>query len=163
MMRTISLTLLALSVSACAARGAYPSLAPRPIELQNGQANSPAPPAPTATDPARVARISAIVARAEGNGSAFSSARAEAERSVAASGARGSESWIAAQMAVSRLERTREATQEALAELDGEKRRILSGPASADQAALDAAIARVMAIETAQADAARSLLARIGR
>ena len=145
-------------VAGCSAKGDFPSLAPRAIELAGAAQPVPAPPlAPS--DPARVARFNASVSKAQAGVTAFNAALAKARTAVSASdGARGSERWIAGQMAVSQLERTRAPVQSALAELDQDKRLLLSAPPSADREALETALSRVEAVNTAQQSATRALL-----
>ncbi len=159
---TLSLALI-LMLAGCAARGEYPSLAPRPVELASGPA-APAALAPLApSDPARIARLAAIMARAQAGSRAFADLQQAVSTSAAAAGGLGSESWINAQMALSRLERTREAIQTGLVELDAEKRVMLEGPASADRIDLEATIAAVTALDAAQAAVVRGLIAQISR
>ena len=147
-------------LSGCAAKGEFPSLLPRAFERPASATAPMAPPvALTPSDSARLARLNASVREAEASMAGFDAALAPARQAVAGNGGgQGSESWIAAQMAVSRLERTRADAESALAEIDTEKRLLLLGPASEDQAALDAAWTRASAINTAQASAVRALL-----
>ena len=120
-------------VAGCAAQGPFPSLAPRAVEqelsgaplppcIEGGQAAEPAPatepvPAPTVADPALVARIDQLLAAARQGDSAFIEAIAAADRAIAKAGDAGSETWIAAQIAVSEAEMARTPTATALAEL----------------------------------------------
>jgi len=139
--RLATVTPLALSalLAGCAASGSYPSLLPRPAELAGA---APAPPAPVtpvaAADAAINARLAQLLDQARTGQSAFEAAHAEAAATVSRAGAAGSESWIAAQQAVSRLESARTPTVTALAELDAMARsRAETGIATA-QADLDA-------------------------
>lgn len=100
-------------------RGEYPSLRPRPFEVAGG-AGAPLPPPPPAA-PARpeiVARVAALVARAEQGDRAFQSELAAARPVLARAGAADSESWIRAQQQLSALDASREATVSAMAEID---------------------------------------------
>ena len=151
----------ALLLGACADPGSFPSLAPRPYEKGGTAPVAPAE-AIKASDPALLARLSAAVTRAEAGQGAFATALDAARKATAASnGQQASEAWIEAQMAVSRLERTREAAQGALADLDQEKRVMLFGPPSADLPALEAAMARVSAIDGEQLAAVTVLVRRL--
>lgn len=158
-LRAVCVTSLPLVLLAgCAAKGEFPSLAPRPIEL--GTVSAPAAAQPlTASDPARVARFDAAVSKAESGTAAFAAALAKARRAVSASdGKRGSERWIAGQMAVSQLERTTAPAQSAMAELDQEKRQMVLAPRSLDEDALNRAVARVENINANQQAQVRALL-----
>jgi hypothetical protein len=150
----------ALLLGACADPGSFPSLAPRPYEKGGTAPVAPAE-AIKASDPALLARLNASVARAEAGQGAFATALDAAHSAMAGAGPRGSEAWIEAQMAVSRLERTREAAQGALADLDQEKRVMLFGPPSPDLPALEAAMARVSAIDGEQLAAVTALVRRL--
>jgi hypothetical protein len=66
-------------------------------------------------------------------------------------------------MAISRLERTREPVQSALADIDSIMRGLLLGPPSADRAAVEAAMARVGAIDAAQLAAMQRLIRAAGQ
>jgi hypothetical protein len=66
-------------------------------------------------------------------------------------------------MQISRLERIREKTTNALAALDDEKRQMLLAKPSDDRQALENALLRVQAIDTTQRSATRELIALLGR
>jgi len=146
-------------VAGCAEQGSYPSLAPRPIEqaLRDADEQPPRPPLPD--DPALAERLAGFVAQARSGVSGFDKELAAAERAVATAGAPGSESWIAAQQAVSRVEAARAVTTRALGELDSfsvsqANARALS---DADLARLAEATAEVQAIATRQSEALNRL------
>ena len=117
-------------LSGCAAQGDFPSLAPRAVEGALSPAANcrrdesacgpsvPAPATPVADDPQLAARLSELVGRARGGDREFAALLPAARRSAARAGASGSEPWIEAQQLVSRLEAARNATVDALAELD---------------------------------------------
>ena len=152
---------IALSLlSGCSAKGEFPSLAPRAFERPASTTAPVAPPAALApSDGARLARLAASVQKAEASMAGFNAALVPAQQAVAGNDKqRGSERWIAAQMAVSRLERTRLEAEAALAEIDSEKRLLLLGPASEDLATLEVAWTRASAINSVQLSAVRSLL-----
>lgn len=152
---------LLFSLSACASRGDFPSLSPRPFETRTVVAPAP-PPEIAPSNAATASRIAASVAKAEAGQAAFDTALSSARKLVGVSSRQvGSESWIAAQMAVSRLERTREPVQSALAELDGEIKALLMGPPSTDRTALEEALARVGALDQAQQQAIAPLLSAL--
>jgi hypothetical protein len=62
----------------------------------------------------------------------------------------GSEAWVAAQLALSRVEAKRAPVGAVLAELDEERRTLLLGPESADTDALERASAQVETLDAAQ-------------
>jgi hypothetical protein len=154
--------LLALLAAGCAADGPYPSLAQRPAEkayAEERDAPDPAPP-PLADDPALAPRIAAAVAEGEAGRAAFDAAYEAAAPLVGRAGARGSDGWIEAQQALSRVTAAQAQTTKALADLDQLTAvRAAAGPVSAaDLARLKAGTARVQAI----ADAQSERLARLG-
>ena len=123
--------LLPILLSACATEGETPSLAPRPMEyelsgrpiplcLTAGVEAPPAPPlqASPAEDAQLAAQVEALVAAARAGQSEFAAILPRAQASSARAGAAGSESWIAAQQDISRLEAARARTADAAAELD---------------------------------------------
>ena len=160
-LRGFGLTIL-LATSGCAATGDFPSLAKRPFEDGTAVA-APAPPPLEASDAARLSRIARAVSLASGGRSAFETGYDEAQRAVAASGGTGSESWINAQLAISRLEPLREPAQTALANIADEQRKLATGAASSDEQAVAEAFAQVESIRNDQADKSDRLLARITR
>jgi len=116
--KPILAALIPLAASACAPEGPYPSLAPRPIE--KAMADSEELPAPAAiTDDAGLpARIEALMVQARRGEADYQAALPEARAAASSAGASGSDSWIVAQQALSRLEAARAATAGALADLD---------------------------------------------
>jgi hypothetical protein len=158
------MTASAFSLAGCAAQGTFPSLAPRAVET--AAANEPATTpmvviAPS--DPARVARVQALVRKAEAGAPAFATALSAARQAVGGGKVAGSDGWIAAQVAISRLERMREPVGTALSELTVEQRDVLLGPESEDKAALADAFARVSALDSDQAKAVSALIATLNR
>lgn len=125
MYRALSRPILLLSgaamLSACAAGGAFPSLAPRAVEQDDAVAETPDVPAQGATeavDPQLAARLAGLLADARRGQAAFEALLPSATSAVAGAGSAGSEAWIAAQLAVSRLEAGRAPSVVALADLD---------------------------------------------
>ena len=111
------LVLLALAAG-CAAPGPYPSLAPRPAEKAYAEDAEERKPTPQPDDPALAGEIDRLVAEARAGAAAFDSALPAAEAAAKAAGAAGSDSWIEAQQALSRLETARARTTAAIADLD---------------------------------------------
>jgi hypothetical protein len=113
----LKLPLLTLLVGGCATGGDFPSLAPRAVEQLSFEEPIKVDP-PVAADPALRNRADALLAEARAGDGAFEQAVAEAQRRTRGAGPSGSESWIQAQEAISRVEAARARTTNALAELD---------------------------------------------
>lgn len=110
-------------LAACAASPDYPSLARRDVERVEGSA-TPAegnvnaiPDLPPASADLTT-RLAGLVDAARKSHSSFEGRQAAARRAVAAAGAARSDSWIAAQVALSDLQTARSGALTALAELD---------------------------------------------
>jgi hypothetical protein len=164
----IGLILPALALAGCGDAGGYPSLAKRPVEAQASDLTTEPEPQPVViapSDPQVARRITASLDRARASQAGFDKALAEARPVVerGAVSASGSEPWIAAQMAVSTLDKAREPVKSALSDLDNEWRQLLATPPSEDRAALQSALARIEAIDRAQDAAYRALLEAISR
>ncbi len=149
-------------LAGCAARGDFPSLAPRPVEreLMTERAGPPAPEAPT--DPAIGPRVAELLRQARAGEAAFEAALAGARGAAAGAGAAGSDSWIAAQAAVSRVEATRAEVVTALAELDRlVVERARQPTSAADMATMSAALTDVQAIANRQDEQIEALRASL--
>jgi len=114
--------LFAAALAGCAGQsGSYPSLAPRPIEqVSLAEPSRPTPPAAVA-DPAAVQRYAPLIDRARKADVDFRRVLEE-ERAALARGrgaGEGSDAWLAAQVALSRIETARGPVAKALADLDG--------------------------------------------
>ena len=135
---------LAVSLAGCVSQGPFPSLAPRPAE-QEDWTEEPSHAAPTVADDAALrTRIAALVAEAQAGARAFAADLPAAERATAHPAAEGSDAWIEAQQAISRVEASRARTDEAATELHQLRLARTERPTSAaDLAALDAAIEEV--------------------
>lgn len=149
-------------LSGCVSSGPFPSLAPREEERAAG-AGQPSAGAPSVPDDAALrARIGALAALAAGGERDFGEALGTASAAVRAAGSRGSESWIAAQEKLSRLESARARTTVALADLDRLALARAALPTSPDDhAALLAALAeanRLAAGQQARIDGLRATI-----
>jgi hypothetical protein len=145
----------------CINRGPFPSLAQRPGEtlpIEEPVRTAAAVP----NDPALRARIAELTGAARQGARAFDEAFSPAERLARKAGVSGSDSWVEAQQALSRLEASRGDTMTAAAELDQLNRARANQPTSAeDQAAIDAAIAemdRTAAGQQARIDRLKALI-----
>jgi hypothetical protein len=138
-------------LAGCVSQGPFPSLAPRPAELEDWS-EEPVRTAPAVADDAALRRgIDGLLADARAGWREFEADLATAEPAAAHAGAQGSDSWIAAQEALSRLEAARSRTDRAIEELHQLRRARADLPTSgADLAALDAAIQEAEAIAARQ-------------
>ncbi|HYE27427.1 MAG TPA: hypothetical protein VEA61_04245 [Allosphingosinicella sp.] len=158
-------TLVALLLAAgCAAPGPYPSLAPRPAETAYAGEDERQP-TPQPDDPALAREIDRLVAAASAGAAEFDAALPSAEAAVSSAGPAGSDSWIEAQQALSRLEAARAGTTTALADLDrlAVERAGAGTLSSADRDALRFAAARIQALAEAQSQRLERLEARLSR
>lgn len=114
---TAWLCLALLTSSGCATGGEFPSLAPRAVEKLSFEEPIKVDP-PVAPDPALRARANALLAEARAGDGAFEAAYADAVRRARGAGPAGSDSWVQAQEAISRVEAARLRTTTALADLD---------------------------------------------
>ena len=140
----------ALLLAGCVSQGDYPSLAPREGEelaIEEPLREAPA----VADDPGVQAFLTARLAEAQLGTRAFNALHAEVERVVARAGAEGSDSWIEAQQAISRLIAARMRTAETVAGLNWINLERAQQPTSeADQRAIEEAIAEVERIAADQ-------------
>ena len=101
----------------CATGGEFPALSPRAVGQLSFEEPTTVDP-PVAADPALRGRASALLAEARAGDADFQQAYARALPLVRGAGGAGSDSWIQAQEAISRVEAARIGTTSALAELD---------------------------------------------
>jgi hypothetical protein len=152
---------VALLAGCAESPGAYPSLAPRPIERTaiEEPAVTPAETAPPIADPAQNADVAAQLAAAEAAQAQFAAELEPARKAiaVAAGQAVGSEAWVVAQQALSRLDQRRGPVTAALANLDA----MLVASGGAPSVALGNAWARVARIDEGQRNAWNALAARL--
>jgi len=142
-----------------------PSLAPRAAEEIDPRVPIVGMPDTRPLSPALAERLSQLVAQANSSDGPFRSAAEEAERLVALAGARESESWIAAQQAVSAAVAARAPTTKALSDIDALGAASLQSKgelSAADLAAIEAATAEVGALDKVQAGIVDNLQARLG-
>lgn len=164
MLRT-ALPLLLATLSAChaATSRTEPSLARRAAEAIDPRLpvtvevdNRPA-------DAGLVARIDGLLSEARASANAFAAAEPSVRAAAVAAGAPQSESWIAAQLALSELERTRAPFTRVFAEIDELRSASARGgrASPADVAALEAAATELRGLEERQAEALDSIRAMI--
>ena len=148
----IAAVLLCNLLTGCAAPGTFPSLAPRPEEL--GQA-PPAPPRPMPppADPALGGQLTRLIGDAREGDAKFKAAIPGTEHAIRSAGKAGSDSWVEAQQALSRLETDRTQTTAAAADLNTLLRSTMEATtpsAQADIDAINAALDQVRALSEAQ-------------
>lgn len=166
-MRAASARVPALAVTlfflaSCAAGGDFPSLAPRPIERELAVERPVAPAPDIAADPALGARVAELVRQARAGDSAFGTALAGARSAAAGAGVVGSDGWIAAQAAISRVEAARAEVVTALAELDRIGLERARQPTNAgDWAMVNSALSDVQAIADRQHEQLEQLRASL--
>jgi hypothetical protein len=138
----------------CAAPGPYPSLAPRPAEKAYAEDAEERKPVARPDDPALAGEIDRLLAEAKAGAETFDSAFPAAQRAAGSAGAAGSDAWIEAQQALSRLESARARTTAAQADLDrlAVERAGAGTLGEADSERLRAAAAEIQALADSQAD-----------
>ncbi len=155
--------LCAAALAGCVAEDDFPSLAQRPAELNVSLEEPLHPAVEVPSDPALRSRLVELRRQAHEGERSFAAAIGSTEAQLGRAGAAGSESWVEAQQALSRLEATREATMRALAELDQLAIGRAEVPTSSeDFAALNAAIAEVERLAVSQQQRWDRLRARLG-
>lgn len=154
---------VALTLGGCVTHGSFPSLAPRPGEGDVSVAEPARPDTIVADDAALRQRIVTLEAQAQEGQGSFDAAYGAAAAAAGRAGSRDSDSWVAAQEAVSRLEAARGATPGALAALDRLSTERADQPTSVgDRALIDAAIVRITQLSNAQYERIAQLRRRLG-
>ncbi|HYX46984.1 MAG TPA: hypothetical protein VE820_09225 [Sphingomicrobium sp.] len=155
-----------LSLSACSSPGGpYPSLQPRSAEKIDPRIEPASPINDRPAASALTSQLAALVEQARAGDDAFEPAAANAERLSAVAGAAQSESWIAAQQALSAAIAARRPTALAQADIDTLAAKALQtqgGIAPNDLKAIDAAAAEVSTISGRQTDRIAAMQHRLG-
>lgn len=165
-MRSLLFLTLVL-LSACSAPGGpYPSLQPRAAEMIDPRVPVTRPLNDRPVGAALAARLAGLVDEARSGDLAFQSAAALAERLASSAGAPQSESWIAAQEALTAAIAARRATATALSDIDELGARALQtqgGLAPNDRIAIDRAAEEVATIDERQAQRTGLIQRRLGQ
>jgi len=160
----VCLTLFALS--ACSAPGGpYPSLQPRSAEAIDPRVPVVRPMNDRPVNASLAARLAALVDQAQSGNAAFEGAASQAERLVAAAGAPQSESWIAAQVALTAAIAAQKPTATALGDIDGiaaTALRTQRGIAPNDLEAIKRAQSLVGSLDEQQAERIRAAQRQLG-
>jgi hypothetical protein len=155
-----------LLLSACSSPGGpYPSLQPRAAEAIEPRVPVERPINDRPVAPAVASRLAELVSEAHAGDTAFDPVAAQAERLASAAGAPQSESWIAAQVALSAAIAARKPTATALGDIDALGATALKtqgGIAPNDLAAIQSAAAEVASIDQRQADRISAIQRRLG-
>ena len=158
--------LVLLTLSACAAPGGpYPSLRPRAAEAIDPRVPVVRPINDRPVTPGLAARLSALVDQAQSGNAVFDAAASAAERLASGAGAPQSESWIAAQEALTAAIAARRPTATAIGDIDEIGATALqtqAGIAPNDFAAIKSAAATVSAIDRRQAERVNAIQKRLG-
>ena len=166
MVRPASLIPIVAALAACAGPGGpYPSLQPRAAEAIDPRVPIERPMNDRPVTPALAARLAEMVCQAQSGDTDFQPAADAAERLAAGAGAPQSESWIAAQEALTAAISAREPTAHALGDIDGLAASLLQaqgGIAPNDLAAIQSAAAEVGALDRRQTERIDALKQRLG-
>jgi hypothetical protein len=165
MRKPASTVLLTGALAACSTGGPYPSLQPRAAEAIDPRVAVVRPMNDRPVRPALAAQLAALVDQARGGEAAFGPAAAEAERLASAAGAPQSESWIAAQEALSAAIAARRPTAIAQGDIDALGATALQtqgGIAPNDLKAIQTAAGEVASIAKAQTDRIDAIKTRLG-
>ncbi|MFL6721915.1 MAG: hypothetical protein ACJ8FT_08970 [Sphingomonas sp.] len=161
-----ALLLTMFLLCACSAPGGpYPSLRPRAAEEIDPRVPVVRPVNDRPVAPALSAQLAALISQARSGTAAFDAAVSEAERLAAAAGARQSESWIAAQEALTAAIGARKPIADALGDIDELAASALQthgGIAPNDLAAIKRAQAELGALDARQAERVHALQRRLG-
>jgi hypothetical protein len=161
----LAICLSVLTLSACAAPGGpYPSLQPRAAEAVDPRVPVVRPLNERPVSALLAARLAALVEQAQSGDAAFDGAMTSAERLAAAAGAAQSETWIAAQEALTAAIAARRPTATALGDIDEIAATSLQtnrGIAPNDLAAIQSAAAEVAALDRRQAERVDAIQRRL--
>jgi hypothetical protein len=166
MRNSIALTSLLLVAGCTSPMMREPSLAPRAAESIDPRLPIPDAVPTGPIDAALAARLNALVETVRGAAPQFNAQDSDATRLAAAAGPMASESWIAAQQALSRLVEQHGVTTRAAGDIDALAASRLEGQhwiRPADREAIEAAAAEVASINIPQAEAIRRLASQLAR
>jgi hypothetical protein len=161
-----ALLLSMLLLSACSTPGGpYPSLQPRAAEAIDPRVPVERPINDRPVAPSVASRLAELVSEAHAGDTEFEPVVAQAERLAGAAGAPQSESWIAAQVALSAAIAARKPTAAAMGDIDALGATALKtqgGIAPNDLAAIQRAAAEVASIDQRQADRISAIQRQLG-
>jgi hypothetical protein len=164
-MRAALLILMVLPGACSGNGGPYPSLQPRAAERIDPRVPVVRPMNDRPVSPALASRLAELVVQARVGDAAFGPVCARARSLADAAGEPKSESWIAAQEALSAAIAARSPTANALGAIDAlgaTRLQAQGGLAPSDLAAIQGAAAEVGAIDRRQAETVAAILQRLG-
>lgn len=163
---SLAIAMACAALAACAPSGGpFPSLLPRAAEAIDPRLPVAGPVNDRPVTPALAARLAELIAQARSGDSAFQPVAAEAQRLAAAAGPPQSESWVAAQQALSAAVAARGPTARALGDIDAlgaDRLQAQGGLSPADLEAVATAAAEVGALDRRQAAAIDAVQQRLG-
>ena len=165
-MRALPLLLVPILAGCTSAEVNAPSLAPRAAEAIDPRVPVADPVIPTTPTAGLVEQLDKLVAQAVNGDQAFQPLVARADGLANAAGPKESESWIAAQQALSAAVAARMPVAAAVGDIDalGATRiQKLGGIAAGDLTAIDAAAAKVGEIDSREAEAIDAIQAKLAR
>jgi hypothetical protein len=166
-MRTsVVLALLLLAAGCSSTTMREPSLAPRAAESIDPRLPIQDPVPSGQVDAALAQRLQELVGAVRAGTTQFNAQESEATRLAAAAGPKASETWIAAQQALSRLVERHGVTTQMAGDIDSLAATRLDSQhwiRPADREAIAAAAAEVGSINGAQSDAIRRLASQLAR
>jgi hypothetical protein len=145
----------------------HPSLAPRAVErftVAEPEAAPSPPPVALPDDASRQERAAVLAAQAQAADARFRAGLAEAEAAIGngSGAAPGSEAWVQAQQALSRIETLREPVSRTLADLDAlQIAAAETGIGTGAEAAFTATLQDVIAIDTREQETIATLRDRL--
>lgn len=146
--------------------GPEPSLAPRPAEAIDPRLPIPSDVGAGQADPALASQLAQLVGEAQAGVQSFASKQADADRLAGAAGPMASETWVAAQQALSLLIEQHGVTTRVAANIDELGSSRLHGQRwirPADQQAIASAASEVAAINDSQSAAIERLKTQLAR
>jgi hypothetical protein len=165
-MRALPLLLLPL-LGACTSVGVdAPSLSPRAAEAIDPRVPVPDAALPSTISPGLSAQLESLIAQAAAGDREFQPVADRAAQLARGAGGKESESWIAAQQALSAAVAARAPVARAVADIDAlgaQRVQKLGGIGAADLAAIQAAAARVGEIDHREADVVARVQASLAR
>ena len=164
-MRAAILLPLAILGACSSSGGPVPSLQPRAAERIDPRVAVERPMNDRPVTPALAGRLAELVVQAKSGDAAFGAVAEQARRLADSAGAPKSESWIAAQEALSAAVAARAPTANALGAIDAlgaSNLQTQGGLAPNDLAAIQSAAAEVGALDRRQAEAIAAIQNRLG-
>ena len=162
---SLAIALLGLLGACSAPSGPYPSLAPRAAEAIDPRVPIPSEVPIGPADANLSAHLAALIDQAQAGDSQFEAAAANAERLAQSAGSPQTESWVAAQQALSAAQAARGPTTRALGDIDGLAAAALEqrgGIPPGNLAAIQAATERVAEIDRRQSARIDAIEAHLG-